>query len=410
MAVIFLITHEKLNMRIIIKFFLVLFSISLFFACKGDFEVPLVSKTDRCEINPENTYDVFIPKRNKSIKKLPVLLILDSEARGEFALNHFKTGAEKYPVITISSNYIKNNFEGYETAIHQLIDDVRKKYPASNTIYLSGFSGCARMIIDYAAKNTVDGLISCGALASPEVIKAVKCPVISITGMADFNFGETAQYLFSEEIPENLNLEIIEGKHEWPDSITLERSLGFLYLSTNKDISTSFKNEKLKEFDIIQEKRIAGLKKQNSLIKAISIAGYMSKTELFNIDNKYTQLYNSLKSDHNFNDQLIKLRDLLMSEMNVRPLYIEAFSTKDISWWRNEINTADKEIFTAKDHLDRDMFMRMKGFWGIACYSICNQAIHNNDKILLGKVLSVYRELEPGNQDMLKFTQVYQKM
>lgn len=402
---------NKYSMRNIFKFLSFLLFISAFCACGKVYDIPSVNKIDRCDINPENTYEVYIPKRDNSVKKLPVLLILDSEARGKYALEHFKTGAGKYPVIAISSNYIKNNFAGYETAINQLIDDVRKKYPASEEVYLSGFSGCARMVIEYASKNAVNGIIPCGALASPEIIKSVKCPVVSITGMADFNFSETAQYLYMDQWqPENLNLEIIEGKHDWPDSLTLERSLGFMYLSSNKDISASLKKDRIEEFNLIQQKRISDLKNQNSLIKATAIACYMSKSELFNKSERFTDLYNSLKSDHNFIDQLNKLKDLLMSEMNVRSLYIEAFSTKDIIWWKNEIKTADKEILTASDHLDRDMFMRIKGFWSIACYSICNQAVQRNDKSLLGKVLLVYKELEPQNTDMLKFSEIYQKM
>jgi len=88
----------------------------------------------------------------------------------------------------------------------------------------------------------------------------------------------------------------------------------------------------------------------------------------------------------------------------MRQPYIEDFQTKDIHWWKKEIATADEKIKTEKDLYSKDMYKRIKGFWGIASYSLCKQAIMQQNAEVLKKVLSIYGMLEPENQDMLYFS------
>ena len=52
-----------------------------------------------------------------------------------------------------------------------------------------------RQALGYALTHKLSGLILCGALASADQINAITCPVFAISGMDDFNFMETAQYL-----------------------------------------------------------------------------------------------------------------------------------------------------------------------------------------------------------------------
>ncbi|HKI87696.1 MAG TPA: hypothetical protein VKA38_01630, partial [Draconibacterium sp.] len=151
----------------------------------------------------------------------------------------------RYPVILVASDYIKNGFSNYTEAIQTLIDDVRQKYPAGETIFMAGFSGGARMVLGYAFTNQPDGLILCGALANANQIKALRCPIISISGMDDFNFVETTQYLFEDQtIPKNLKIELTNASHNWPDSQMLTNAIGFLRLSCqNENIPSPTKTE-----------------------------------------------------------------------------------------------------------------------------------------------------------------------
>jgi len=372
---------------------------------KSNVAVKAVEETDSCNLNVKNTYEVYIPARNSTDNKLPLLVIIDAHGNGQFALDKFKRGANEYPAVLIASNLIKNGFAGYKEAIQTLIDDVRSKYPISETVFMTGFSGGARMVLDYAMTHPLNGLIMCGALANPDQMNAVRCPVISISGMDDFNFMETAQYLFNEQqTPANLKIELTNAFHNWPDSILLTNALGFLsYTGEGGDIA--FRNEpQFKKFCLYQQGRINSLTQQGDLLKALLIARNMALTEPFNGDAGFASTYRALKANPDYISQLNRLGKCLQYETSVRQSYIDAFQIKDTIWWKKEIGTTNEKIKTEQDSYTKDMYRRIKGFWGIACYSLCKQAINPQNTEALTKILSIYRMLEPENPDMLYFS------
>jgi len=393
------------------RLFLLLISILMcgLFSCNGTGEphenVKAVEKTDSCKANLKNTYEVYIPERNSIDIKLPLLIIIDAHGSGQFALNKFKQGANRYPVILVASDYIKNGFVNYESAIQILIDDVRQKYPTGKTTFMAGFSGGARMALGYALSHQPDGLILCGALANASQINALHCPVISISGMDDFNFVETAQYLFQDKtIPKNLKIELTNASHNWPHSQMLANALGFLSLSCrNEDVPSPTKAE-LKIFNQRQEDRIDSLKKQDDFLKAELIARNMSTTAPFNSDKTFADTYQNLKRNPQYIHQLSKLKKTLNFEMKARQPYLNAFTTKDSLWWKNEIETINTKIKTEQDSFQVDMYRRIKAFWGIACYSLGNQAINSHNAEMLNKIIPVYRMLEPENPYVYYFS------
>jgi hypothetical protein len=91
--------------------------------------------------------------------------------------------------------------------------------------------------------------------------------------------------------------------------------------------------------------------------------------------------------------------------MELRQSYVEAFSSKDEAWWKNEIRTIDERIKSSPDDaFSQDMYRRIKGFWGIACYSYCKQAVAEQDTVVLHKTLEIYQAVESRNPDMFYFS------
>lgn len=357
-----------------------------------------VDKTDSCRTNPLNIYEIYIPPAKNEGENLPLLVIIDAHGDGKFALNKFRIGAEKYHVILAASDYIKNGFENYTEAIRVLIEDIQQKYPVNKKVFLTGFSGGARMAIGYAMTQQIQGLILCGALANAEQISSVQCPVFSISGTDDFNFVETAQYLFQEKlIPENLKIELTSASHSWPDSLKLADALGFLHLSAGTaEISDSGK-WLINDYCNRQMAEIDTLKRQNDYLKAALIARNLSTTAPFNSEKSFAAIYESLKIETEYKNQLNSLGKCLKLEISMRQPYLEAFSTKDSLWWKKEIRSVNEQIDTEKDPFSRDMYKRIKGFWGIACFSLGNQAIKEKNAVSLKKIVTVYRMLEPEN-------------
>ena len=391
------------------RLFLLLFSMLFggLFSCSGvGIETAkAVEKTDFCKLDPKNTYEVYIPERANPAEKLPLLVIIDSHGSGKFALDKFKQGAKQYPAVLIASNLVKNGLEGYEGAIRTLIEDVRQKYPVGETVFMTGFSGGARMALGYALAHPLNGLILCGALASPDQINALRCPVISISGMDDFNFMETAQYLFQEQsTPGNLKIELTNASHSWPDNQMLGNAFGFLRLSCLAADIPSLQKSQIKTYCQSQVSRINSLKQQGDFLKAALIARNMASTEPFNSDKTFASTYNTLKTNPNYISELSRMEKCLNFEISVRQPYLNDFRTKDTLWWTNEIRTTGEKIKTEHDSYTRDMYRRIKGFWGIASYTLCKQAINEKNVEALNKILAVYRMLEPENPDMFYFS------
>jgi predicted esterase len=367
--------------------------------------VKAVAKTDCCKLDPKNSYEVYIPERDTPAEKLPLLVIIDPHGSGKFALDKFKQGASLYPAVLIASNLVKNGFAGYESAVQDLIEDVRQKYPVGEAIFMTGFSGGARMALGYALSHHLNGLILCGALANADQINILHCPVFSISGMDDFNFMETAQYLFREQsTPANLKIELTNATHNWPDSPMLANAFGFLRLSCQATDIPSLPKSQLNTYCKEQHSRIDSLLQHGDFLKASLIAHNMASAEPFNSDKTFAATFNTLKTNPQYISQLNRLEKGLKFEISVRQSYLDAFRTKDTLWWKNEIRTTEEKIKTERDSYMRDTYRRIKGFWGIASYMFCKQAVKEQNTEALNKVLSIYRMLEPENPDMFYFS------
>ncbi len=367
--------------------------------------VQSVAKTDTCKSDSKNTYEVFVPERKSVQEKLPLLVIIDAHGNGAFAIEKFKQSAKQYSVILVASNLVKNGFVNYESAIETLINDVRNKYQVSEMVFMTGFSGGARMALGYALTHKLRGLILCGALANADQITAITCPVFAISGMDDFNFMETAQYLFQEQsVPENLKIELTKSSHNWPDSLILTNAMGFLYLSNQNANSTSVKKSQITDYCQSQIARIETLEKSADFLKAATVARNMSTTAPFNSDKTFASKYSDLVARPEYTNQLNRLKECLNFEIKARQPYIDAFSTKDSSWWKNEIRVLNEKILTEKDSFKTDMYQRIKGFLGILCYSFGNQVVKEQNAEMLNKIVFVYRTLEPENPYVLYFS------
>ena len=287
-------------------------------AGKSNETVKAVAKTDSCKLDSRNTYEVYIPQRSSADEKLPLLVIIDAHGNGKFALEKFKQGASLYPTLLVASNFVKNDFEGYVGAIQTLVDDVQQKYPVGKTIFMTGFSGGARMVLEYALAHPVNGLILCGALANSNQINALHCPIISISGMDDFNFMETAQYLFQEQqTPTNLKIELTNDSHGWPDSLMLTNELGFLRLSCQAEDTPSLPKLQLERYCQNQQLRIDLLQQNGDFLKAALVARNMATTEPFNDQKTFATSYNELKSNQGYTSQLTRLEKYLQFEISV---------------------------------------------------------------------------------------------
>ena len=366
-----------------------------------------VCHADTCKINLQHTYQVFVPSVDKSCSALPLLVIIDSHGAGKFAVEKFEEAARTYKVVVVCSNRIKNGYGDFNRALGELIGDVKEKYPVGESIFIGGFSGGARMAIAYSTNHRVDGVLACGALATPEQIAAVKCPLMSIVGMDDFNFIETARYILNpDQTPANLLIELTEASHQWPDNGVLSNAVGFFMLSTEKTSDCLPLKSMIDGYVAKQKTTIESLVRNGSAIKAAMIARNLANSPVFEKKGSFGSLSSELAGDDAFLQQQNELAKNLRFEMKVREGYDNALLSKDSIWWKKEIGNLNSKIATEPNTFSNMTYRRLKGYLGIVCYTLSNRFATAGDAGKLEQILAIYRAVEPENGDMKNFTKV----
>jgi hypothetical protein len=360
-------------------------------------------KVETCRSNPKHTYQVFVPTVEKSGMRFPLLVLIDPHGNGKLAVSGFKEAALKYQVMAVGSNLVQNNDPSFMREIEELIADVKSRYQTGSEVYLGGFSGGARMAIDFASVHKVNGVIACGALAGAEQISHLNCRIVSVIGMSDFNFMETVPFILDPfQMPSNLLVELTGSSHSWSDKKFLQLAAGYLLLADNQD-NLEDNPQRIKEFVNAQKHRIDSLIKVNDMIQAVMTALNMAKIETLEKEGSFRAFAEKLMQDKNYKLQVDKLSKCIQFETKIREAYFDALTNKDSVWWGREINALNTEIKSGKDNMNRMMYQRIKSFLGIVCYSLCQRfaAAQNADK--LKQTLAVYRIVEPDNPEIIKF-------
>ena len=366
-----------------------------------------ISKTDKCQTHLTHTYEVFVPSVDASCKNLPLMVVIDPHGDGKLAIKQFKQAAQTYNVVLIASNQVKNNVPGYLQLLDELIADARSKYQVGNTLYFGGFSGGARMALDYAINRHANGVIACGALAAPEQIKTISCPVIAIVGMDDFNFIEAAQYIVNPAaIPQNLSVETTGASHSWPESGLLTQATGYLRLSSGENKTCLDASSLVKSYVAEQTSRLNLLLQSKDELNAVLLARNLSISNTFEPLGLFRNRYEKLVKEDAFIQQRNNLVANLRLELSIRDQYYKALQEKDSVWWRNEILVLNNKLTAEKDRQKNLVYRRIKAFLGVACYSMCNQAASQKSATILERVIPVYRLLEPDNPDQFYYSAV----
>jgi len=397
----------------VVQLFLVLSLSGVTFACqsrhKSSKPVPAVERTDSCLSNPEHTYEVFVPTRQSADTRLPLLVAIDPHGSGKTAMEHLKEAASTYPAVLVASNLIQNDDPHYMEELQQLIADVQKRFPVGKQIYLTGFSGGARMVLGYATKHQVDGVVACGAFASPDQLTAISCPVMGLIGMDDFNFPEMVQYILKPDLtPFNVHIELTEASHAWPDKGRLTNVFGWFRLSAQSGKNNN--KQQIRRFTKVQHARIDSLAGAGDLLQAACISRNMASVKAFDNAGSFDTLTNKLSRRPAYREQMSQLTASLQFEFNRRQVFLQSLFSKDENWWKKEISALHEKMASEPNLMKRMAYKRLGGFLGIVCYSYAKQLAGQKDIPHLAKILMIYRLAEPDNKDMQHYTEVLKSL
>jgi predicted esterase len=188
-----------------------------------------------CRDVPDQNYALYLPSEFVPTVKRPILFLFDPTAQGPTAVEVFRPAAEKFGWILAASNNSQNGpVEPNVKAARAMFLDSMARLPIDGTrIYAGGFSGGSRVasLFALAVERRIAGVIGIAAGISPGVkLKDIGiASYFGIAGLADFNYLEMKQLdadLAAAEIPHRVLF--YEGPHQWPDSATSIRALGWM--------------------------------------------------------------------------------------------------------------------------------------------------------------------------------------
>lgn len=370
----------------------------------------VLNRTDSCSLNQKHTYQVFVPSVEQSNRELPLIVVIDQHGDGKMAVARFKNAAQKYQAVVVGSNLIRNNDTTFLQKIDELIADVKIQYPVGNALYMGGFSGGARMAIEYASSHSVNGVIACGALGQLGQLSLLTCKIMLVIGMDDFNFIETAPFVLNPlQIPSNLSIEITKESHAWPENKLLQQAMGYLLFATPSGNMTD-KRILIREFVDEQKRRIDSLNQTNENIQAVLVARNMSSSYTFERESSFLALSDQLMQNENYKLQINTLTQCFQFETKAREGYYNTLFQKDTVWWGQEIDFLNSKIKSEKDEYTQMTYQRIKEFLKIVCYSFCQRFTREKEAQKLEQVLSVFRIVEPLDPDLLKFVRILDQM
>jgi hypothetical protein len=358
----------------------------------------VIDKTETCRSNPKHTYQVFVPSVEQGDNQLSMLVLIDPHGDGKLAVNGFKDVAQKYQTVVIGSNLIKNNDPNFIKELEELIADVKNRYPVGNILFVGGFSGGARMGLAYATGHPVKGVLACGALAQKEEINSISCKIMCLIGMEDFNFIEAAPFVLDPlSMPSNLAIEITKTSHDWQKKEQLAEAFRYLLLLVMPPGIPAEKKKYIKDFVAEQKQRIETAEKAGEHLQACLISKNMMGNPYFERETNFMDLTDELAEKTGFRNQAAELNKNFQFEAKLRDAYLNALVKNDSAWWNNEIKTLNSKIAEEKNEFSLQTYKRIKGFLGIACYSLSSRFAEEKDAPKLEQVLVVYRMVEPSN-------------
>jgi predicted esterase len=193
-----------------------------------------------CDADTGQQYALILPTAYKAETSYPVIIFLDPEAKGDFAVVKYRLLAQQYGII-LAGSFGSRNFDGTssEKAFVSIYNDLVKKYTVDpQHVWLAGFSGGSRAAAAIAISYPeITGVIGCGAGFADmedESMKKLKA-YVALTGDRDMNFGELLENSeWLDGLGVNNLLLLFEGGHEWPPVAQMELAVTWLTQSAKR--------------------------------------------------------------------------------------------------------------------------------------------------------------------------------
>ncbi len=365
-----------------------------------------------CLAFASESYAVYLPASYSKSKALPVIYFFDPHADGSLPLENYKSLAEEFHFVFVGCNNSKNgmSFEQTQAVAGRMMADVTNRfYVHEQWQYVAGFSGGSKVACNLAIVNpSIKGLIACsGSYANNAQPFSASLNVASLAGEKDFNYFEMVRF---HEIVSVTNAALFistNNKHEWPPVTAMREALLFMHI---KKVEGDKKSDEVKALETAFKKEMAkasALEKKGNIYNACQ--QYKNSISIFKntLDVSLSiEKVKSLEKNPLFEAYENKKQNLENQEQKAQQYYAEAFQTKDINWWNNDIAKTKTASEDSSDPLWAAYNSRMMGFFGIISYSYCTQAVKAN-AAQAEKLLAIYKSCAPEIDEANFLSAVY---
>lgn len=192
---------------------------------KGEVVDAVVSPSD-----PSQRYVVYVPLSADLEKPTPILNVMDNRGRGRVAAEVFRTAADRFGWIVMSSyNTVSDGAaEPNAIAFTAMWRDSHDRFPIDDRrVYLAGISGTARMatLLARGTAPSITGVIGAAAGFHVAALPSRNMPFLyyGTAGTADYNYWEmrrVATELTEHGVPHRVAF--FDGPHAWmPPNLAL---------------------------------------------------------------------------------------------------------------------------------------------------------------------------------------------
>jgi len=399
----------------------IILTISLSFSCqqkekKIRMHIPdsLVNISyQKCSGDISQSYWIAVPPGRNSSEQLPLVIAFDPHGDGKLAVSSVIGAVTDLGYMVVGSNVIRNGYENIENAFAIMTADIFKRFNVNRQrIYVAGFSGGGRFaqIFSQMYPDTKAVIsIGAGSVFNPSAQPVNKIPILFLAGNEDFNYMEIQNSVENLKAMGLLSYFFeFGGKHEWPERKIMDEALLWFEFDNcrrNKGRSNDplIKNYREKIIQKAEE-----LESDHEMLQACQeyekgitfLSGLVNTKSL-------SKKAESLKGSDDYKGQMSRKQRAINLEIRLQQGYIQAFDLKDTIWWSSEIRNLDRELKEEDDAFLRAAYRRIKNFISMASYSYCNSALRSNDLAKAGRLIDIYKTVDPVNPDAYYFSALY---
>lgn len=348
---------------------------------------------------PTAAFEYFVPKAASPLAGWPVIFTFDPHARGSYVINKYKNLAEEFGFVLVASNRSRNGQAMSEgLSIYQQM--LREIQPLARIdmqrIVAMGFSGGARVAVATGLQQPeIVAVIGAGA-GFPELQEKPKADFyyVGMAGYEDFNLNELINNdRFLTRNGFNNQLIIFEGDHNWPPADVMREAFYAISLKEIREGDEAF----IKKATDFYQKKIDDQLGNSQYFDAAetaqrAIAIFDEKRDVADFKKQLA----TLRANAAYKDQLGRMVRSLEKEIGMQNKFLQAFTEKDIDWWKKEIGDLKQ---SSDDVYTRRLHNRLLGFNGLLSYMFARQAVDENNLVQAEKIIDIYRTLEPLNPE-----------